>query len=225
MTKMHEGEMRAEELQTQGSAEAAGHTRRRFLHGSSAFIGIAALSGGACSRGADNAAAKATDAALDAIADEAKNFSATEFRTLTRVADLIIPETDTPGALGAEVPKYLDGLMSDWASANTQGKMHAALAHIEGKAQAGKGKAFAALSPEDQHQLLTEIDAACFAEGDNFDGEDGARNGYRQLKRLVFYGYYRSEIGCEQELQFELVPGPEARGDAPLAEVGRTWVE
>jgi len=35
-------------------------------------------------------------------------FSDSEFRILSRLADLIIPATDTPGALAANVPLYMD---------------------------------------------------------------------------------------------------------------------
>ena len=45
---------------------------------------------------------------------------------------------------------------------------------------------------------------------------------FRHLKELTLTGYYTSEIGATEELQYEHTPG---RYDAcvPLEEVGRTW--
>ena len=46
--------------------------------------------------------------------------------------------------------------------------------------------------------------------------------GYRTLKRIIYRGFYLSEIGATLELQYEQVPG-DYRGCVPLAEIGRTW--
>src|SRR5213594_3863557 len=35
-------------------------------------------------------------------------FTVGEYETVSRIADLIIPPTDTPGAVGAGVPQYID---------------------------------------------------------------------------------------------------------------------
>jgi Gluconate 2-dehydrogenase subunit 3 len=43
---------------------------------------------------------------------EPQFFNANDFKTISRIADLIIPETDTPGALGAGVPAYIDLVIS-----------------------------------------------------------------------------------------------------------------
>ena len=49
----------------------------------------------------------------------ARFYTEQELALVTRVSDLIIPRTETPGALDVNVPGYLDGLMSDWASEAT----------------------------------------------------------------------------------------------------------
>ena len=45
---------------------------------------------------------------------------------------------------------------------------------------------------------------------------------FSTLKELTLAGYYTSEPGATQELQWLAVPG-QYTADAPLAEVGRTW--
>ena len=39
-------------------------------------------------------------------------FQADDFATISRIADLIIPPTDTPGAVQARVPSYIDLVVS-----------------------------------------------------------------------------------------------------------------
>ncbi|MEM1118395.1 MAG: gluconate 2-dehydrogenase subunit 3 family protein, partial [Bacteroidota bacterium] len=45
---------------------------------------------------------------------------------------------------------------------------------------------------------------------------------YRQLKELTVAGYYTSEVGATQELQWLAVPG-RYDADVPLSAVGRAW--
>lgn len=45
---------------------------------------------------------------------------------------------------------------------------------------------------------------------------------YRQLKELTLAGYYTSEAGATQELQWLAAPG-RYEADLPLSEVGRAW--
>ena len=204
-------------------------SRRGFMAGSSlTVVGTITASGGlaSCSMGAGDTVAK---------------FSPEQFKLLTRLSDLLIPETDTPGAVGAGVPNYIEGLLSTWAKTETRQDLEAGLALLDDTAGEMANSGFADLDEAGQIEVLTAVEKAAFgkkrdskndqpAEADNDpaaaseayvpDGEEG----YKELKWLIHYGYYHSEVGCTQELQYELVPGPDARSDAPLAEVGRTWV-
>ncbi|HAC07925.1 MAG TPA: hypothetical protein DCF71_18940, partial [Gemmatimonadetes bacterium] len=49
----------------------------------------------------------------------------------SRVSDLLLPRTETPGALDAHVPALLDQLMAEWASSDTQASHRAALAALD----------------------------------------------------------------------------------------------
>ena len=50
-----------------------------------------------------------------------------EMALVSRVSDLIIPRTETPGAVDVNVPGYMDGLMTDWASTETKNAHRTAL--------------------------------------------------------------------------------------------------
>ena len=45
-----------------------------------------------------------------------------QFDMIKRIADIIIPESDTPGALSANVHQFIDIMLHGWASPKTQDK-------------------------------------------------------------------------------------------------------
>lgn len=132
-------------------------------------------------------------------------YIADELALVTFLADAIIPRTDTPGAVGAGVPAYMDHLYLTWASEKTRSDHRAQLAAIGTKLDQRGGRKIKAVA---------DLDAAAFAGDDHWD--------YRNLKSLIATVYYLSEPGATQELQYELVPGRWI-SSAPIGEIGRTW--
>lgn len=59
-------------------------------------------------------------------------FTAAEYRVLSRLTDVIIPPTDTPGATGAGVPEYIDRVVS--LNAEHQALVRAGLSWLEQQA-------------------------------------------------------------------------------------------
>lgn len=133
-----------------------------------------------------------------------------EWAWLTRVSDLLIPDTHTPGAVAAGVPEYLDTLMQTWANPQTQrehrANLHALFAQLD---HAGP---FMDLRREAALQVLTRLDAAAFADRPADTDEDTplqaqAHSAWRDIKYLVTRAYFVSEAGARQELDWQLVPG------------------
>lgn len=150
---------------------------------------------------------KQTKAAKTVKAKPAAFYSPDELALITFLADAIIPRTDTPGAIDAGVPAYMDNLYLTWASEQTQTAHRAQLAAISAKLDRS-GDASAQL------KALADYDAAAFQGGGNWD--------YRNVKSLIATVYYLSEPGATQELHYELIPGHWI-ASAPIAEIGRTW--
>ena len=136
---------------------------------------------------------------------------------LTAVIDTILPATDTPGAVAAEVPARLDAMIGHWASAQTRGQILEALDRIDVAAKAQKGKPFVRLTPAERAEFLEPHDAVAlknvpppadapkasiFAMGVNV-----ADPGYYRIKDLTINLYYFSPVGSESELLYEHVPG------------------
>ncbi len=134
-------------------------------------------------------------------ADDQPGFlSSEQLAMLERIVDLIIPETDTPGAVSAGVPNFIDRMLEGWASAETQQQFVTGFDGIDKLAKAAGMPGFIGSSPEQQLALLTEMDRAAFAEGspDEF---------FRRMKKLVLFSYFSSEPGATQALRFDRIPG------------------
>jgi len=170
-------------------------TRRDVLHGLLLSVGYA----GGLSACSDRETAALTSPARDAGTSALRYYSDEEFSFVAQLADELIPTTDTPGAVEAGVPVYIDALMADWASAETQEEHRGVVAAVE--------KKLAKTSLED-------LDAAAFGERRD---ELGA---YRQLKNLISKAYYVSEPGATLETGWVPVPG-RWEHCAPIEEVTR----
>jgi hypothetical protein len=118
---------------------------------------------------------------------------------LSRVSDLMLPRTDTPGALDANVPALLDQLMAEWANSETQASHRSALAVLDTRLQIGSGTDFLSASDAVAEQALVAVDSAAFA-GERVEG-------YAGLKGLITQAYFATEAGALQERQWVAVPG------------------
>lgn len=139
------------------------------------------------------------------------------FDLLSAVADTIVPQTDTPGAVAVGVPSLLDALLVNWASGERRYEITQALAVIDGKARSEKSRAFRQLPAEARHALLTEHDKLALKVLPTPPGRGGAVSlmagplyadpGYAKLKELIVVLYYMSEPALTQELTYEHAPG------------------
>lgn len=132
------------------------------------------------------------------------------------LVELIIPTTDTPGALAVGAHRTISHLLHTCAGKSEQAQFLAGLARVDSAAKAHKGKRFAALTPARQVALLHAIDAGQAP----FNGED--QDFFRQLKAYTAFAYYTAEVGATRELAYLPVPGG-YKGDVPLKKIGRGW--
>ena len=136
---------------------------------------------------------------------------------ISALVDQIIPATDTPGASEAGVPQFIDKMMADWYEAEDRDAFLAELATVDSRAEGGS---FIGLADDARAALVTEMDAEAYAPRPD-DAPPGTPF-FRQLKELTLAGYYTSEVGATQELQWNAAPG-RYDADVPLSEVGRAW--
>jgi hypothetical protein len=137
--------------------------------------------------------------------------NAEQFALLEQVTEVMIPTTDTPGALVAGVPAFIRDMLDQWGTAQSRAEVIGVLESIEKHAWQKFGAAFLELPPERRLETVRGFDEAAIGRQDP---------AYGKFKYLVLVGYYQSEVGATMELRFELVPGA-WRSCVPLSEVGR----
>ena len=124
-------------------------------------------------------------------------FPPDDFAAISRISDLIIPPTDTPGAVQARVPSYIDLVVS--ANPEHQSTYRNGLEWLKQTSQERHGKPFTALTEQEQIALLTPLSDAVDAGHAN----RLARSSFKQSKNMTADGYYTSKIGMSTELGFK----------------------
>ena len=121
--------------------------------------------------------------------------TADEWTLIGEVSELIIPTTDTGGALAAGVPDFVKMMLADWFTAAERENFIAGMHEFSAGASTKYGKKFGELPASQKNQYFGELLAA--AEG----GAAAPRAPFVLLmKRLTIFGYYTSELGATTEL-------------------------
>lgn len=119
---------------------------------------------------------------------------------VTLIAEMIIPETDTPGATTVHVNEFIDLLLAEWSSDEDRDRFLKGLDAIDHEARASYGKPFVAAAELDRVLLLHAFEGAR-------ESSDGAGRAYGELKRLTVYGYFTSELVQKNVLKTQIWPG------------------
>lgn len=93
-------------------------------------------------------------------------------RTLSReqsevvllMGEIILPETDTPGARAARVDRFIDAMLSDYYAEADRRRFLAGLERVESRARSAFGARFGALPAERQLELVQALNRQAFAE-------------------------------------------------------------
>lgn len=119
-------------------------------------------------------------------------FNEVERDLVAVLAETIIPRTDTPGAIDAGVPGWIELLVQDCFAPADQQVMKDGLVDLEKRSRDGYGKAFGALEVKGRIALLTAM------EREKFIGS---------FKELTKFCFVNSEVGATQAFDFMMVPG------------------
>ncbi len=129
-----------------------------------------------------------------------KPLTADEWTLIGEVLELIIPTTDTGGALAAGVPAFVKMMLSDWFSQSERENFLAGMREFSAGAHKKYGKKFEELTASQKDQYFGELLAA--AEGGATAPPSSSRVPFVVLmKRLTIFGYYTSELGATTELR------------------------
>ncbi len=129
-------------------------------------------------------------------------FDAHQDETVSTIAELIIPETDTPGARAARVNEFIDLIVAEWYWPGEQLSFVTGLADVDARARAAFGADFVDGNEKQQMAILAQLAAEAAADETTL----GPRF-FQQIRWLTVYGYYTSEIGVREELEWVAIPG------------------
>jgi gluconate 2-dehydrogenase gamma chain len=127
--------------------------------------------------------------------------TAGQFRTLQRLADLVVPsEAGRPGAVEAAVPVWIDALLH--VNADLRSRYVDGLGWLDATMTTRHGLAFAAATPEQQRALL---DVIAFQKNRSPENDPGI-DFFILARRMTVDGFYTSPIGMR-----DIYPGNTAR--------------
>jgi gluconate 2-dehydrogenase gamma chain len=176
----------------------------------SAPVALSVLNGCAKPAGAEWKPAVLTPAQLDLVAE---------------VTEIFIPRTDTPGAKDVGIPSFIDLMLKDALTAADRQRYLNGLTEFEAFATSEHGRSFTKLDPSVRTLLVKRSqDEAIANEPALAPGTRPQRPFILMTKELTLLGFFMSEPGSTQVLQYEAVPGA-YHGCVPLTKAGkgRAW--
>jgi hypothetical protein len=135
--------------------------------------------------------------------------SASQEALLAEIADVIIPTTGTPGAKAAGVEKFIVRVVRDCYQIDEQKKFYDGVDRLDKDSQATYQKGFASLDPAQKKEMLTKTTTS-------------DKPFFLQMKGLTVTGYFTSEIGATQALDYLPIPG-RFEGSWPMPKGQKTW--
>lgn len=178
-----------------------------------ALAGVLALFGAQVFAPLARAAGFAPAGVISEGAPSIQVFTPDQRALMTALSERILPTTDTPGAIAAGVPAYIEKLLADWALPEDRIPILSGLAEIDSRSRQDYKLPAVDTKPEQQDALLTLAMNDAIPNGIEF---------FEAFRQLVITGYYTSEIGITQEREYLPVPG-EYNGAFPYAQVNKVY--
>lgn len=133
-------------------------------------------------------------AAAPAASWSPKVFDAHQNETVMCLSELIIPQTETPGAKAALVNRFIDEVLAG-ADDQVRRQFLWGLAWVDLRSLTEYDKDFVSAKPAQQAALLTRLSA-----GDVSADDRSGADFFQAIKAMTITGYYTTEIGLQQEL-------------------------
>ncbi|GAB3167696.1 gluconate 2-dehydrogenase subunit 3 family protein [Telluribacter humicola] len=122
------------------------------------------------------------------------NVTAEQEALLAELADVIIPTTKTPGAKAAGAEKFIVRVMRDCFPLKDQETFYNGLARLNTESKTKFGKSFEELPLPQKNEMVKHT----MTSDTPF---------FRRMKELTVTGYFTSEIGATQALEYLPIPG------------------
>jgi len=147
-----------------------------------------------------------------------KALTADQNKLVTIISELIIPQTDTPGAKMAKVNEFIDVIVADWFSKNEKKDFLLGLKNTLLYCNKKYKKEFLQCSADEQTIVLTDLENEFLSTKEN---PSLRANFLNLMKQFTLIGFYTSEIGATQELRLPLMG--QYLGNEPFDENSTAW--
>lgn len=186
--------------------------RREFLEkiaGITALVpGLALLPGAYQEAFAQEVHARAKAAA------SLRTLSPAQDATVTCIADILLPETDTIGATGVGVNRFIDLLLSESMLDPQRDRFLEGLAAINARSQSLHSAPLAALQRPQQESLVRALDMHLQAPNPTAAEAAAlarapvtAEGAFAWLKQLTLFAYFTSEAVAKKLINAPIIPG------------------
>lgn len=154
-------------------------------------------------------------------------FTPGQRKIVAAMTEVIIPRTDTPGAIDAGVPRYIELMAANWMNDGERAIFSAGLKDIETRIPTEYGKPFDQLDATQQLAIMEALEDAAsdspwFEFGNTMREFISDAPFICQLKELTVWGFFTSEEGGSQVLRYDPMP-MFFNGDIPLASDDSSW--
>jgi hypothetical protein len=150
-------------------------------------------------------------------------------KTVAVLAELIIPKTDTPGAIEAGAPAFIEMMVGDWFDDGERKIFFDGLAALDGFCKRQYQRDFLACDEAQRTAALKDAEKQAGeykspAPVFDFTQKYVDRNTpfFTKLKELTVVGFFTSEVGAKQVLEYNPMP-MRYDGDYDFPENGRQW--
>ena len=153
-------------------------------------------------------------------------FSNKQAETVSAITDVILPATDTPGALDLKVDIFVDLMCKKHLSPEDQDHILKGYEEFEKTTRDMYDKSFPQLSTEEKAEVLKKAGTAT----NKFNpavwgsplGKQDPIDFLRRVRQFTLVGYYTSEEVGKNILVYDPIPGRQ-EGCIPLSDVGNAW--
>lgn len=143
------------------------------------------------------------------------------------ITETIIPRTETPGAIDAGVPRFIELMQAQWCNDEERDVFQQGLAQLELRTRSEYGKRFDELDQKARLETLESLeadasDSAWYETGNIRRDFISDAPFICQIKELTVWGFFTSEEGGSQVLRYDPMP-MYFDGDIPLKPDDSSW--
>lgn len=153
-------------------------------------------------------------------------FTEEEALTIATLVDMILPRTDTPGALDVKVDVFIDKVVAQTYDKEGQAHMRSEIAGFNAECKQEHGDVFSNLDEAKRTEILNIVEKTSgkFNPGiwGKTIGNQEPVGFYRSLKATAIWAYMTSEEVGENVLSYLPVPGV-YESCIPVSDVGNKW--